>query len=181
MPEAIYRDTVTLSDFVTKDMFNVQVRSIRDQAEAGEKVSDARFDKLEALIAGGLKETDNKMKAMGARMDTMSARMDSLEKSMGRLTEELSEQKALAKETDNRIKALDARIDNVEKNMDRMEKSLDRLGDRTERLQNDMSDLKGGVRALAARLDTQQTKFGWYLTIFGLVITVVVAAIQFWK
>ena len=43
------------------------------------------------------------------------------------------------------------------------------------------SEMRGDIKAINARLDTQQTKFGWYLTLFGLVITVVVAAIQLWK
>ena len=41
--------------------------------------------------------------------------------------------------------------------------------------------IEGDLKAITARLDTQQTKFGWYLTVFGIVLTVVIAAIQFWK
>ena len=43
------------------------------------------------------------------------------------------------------------------------------------------ANIEGDLKAITARLDTQQTKFGWYLTVFGIVITVAVAAIQFWK
>ena len=43
------------------------------------------------------------------------------------------------------------------------------------------NEMRGDIKAMNARLDTQQTRFGWYLTIFGLIITVVVATIQMWK
>ncbi|MBQ9526240.1 MAG: hypothetical protein IJR68_01405 [Fretibacterium sp.] len=45
----------------------------------------------------------------------------------------------------------------------------------------ELAEVKGDIKAINARLDTQQTKFGWYLTLFGLIIAVVVAAIQFWR
>ncbi len=48
-------------------------------------------------------------------------------------------------------------------------------------LKEDINELRGDIRVINARLDTQQTKFGWYLAVFGLVITVAVAAIQLWK
>ncbi len=48
-------------------------------------------------------------------------------------------------------------------------------------LKDDINELRGDIRVINARLDTQQTKFGWYLAVFGLVITVAVAAIQLWK
>ena len=135
MPETTY----TANDFITKDVFNIHVKSMRDRADSEEKLSDARFDRIEALIAGSL-----------------------------------IEQKAMAKETANSIKAIDERLG-------RVEKTVDKLSEKVERLQDDVSELKGDSKAMNARLDTQQTKFGWYLTIFGLVITVVIAAIQLWK
>jgi len=131
------------SDFITKDVFNIHVKSMRDRADSEEKLSDARFDRLEALIAGSLVE-----------------------------------QKAMAKETASSIKAIDERLGRVEKHIERIEENFN---GKIERLQNDVSELKGETKALSARLDTQQTKFGWYLTIFGLIITVVIAAIQLWK
>lgn len=39
--------------------------------------------------------------------------------------------------------------------------------------------VEGDIKAINARLDAQQTKFGWTLTVFGIIITVVIAAIQF--
>ena len=144
MAEAAYKEAVFVpNDFVTRDAFNIHVKSMRDRADSEEKLSDARFDRIEALIAGSLVE-----------------------------------QKAMAKETANSIKAIDERLGRVEKHIERIEENLN---GKIERLQNDVSELKGNDKVLVARLDTQQTKTGWYLAIFGIIITVAIAAIQLWK
>ena len=43
------------------------------------------------------------------------------------------------------------------------------------------ASIEGDLKAITARLDTQQAKFSWYLSAFGIAITVVIAAIQFRK
>ena len=139
MAEAAYKEAYAPSAFVTKDVFDIHVRSMRDRADSEEKLSDAKFERLEALIAGSI-----------------------------------AEQRAIARETGNSIKVINDRLGHVEKN-------LDKLNEKFERMQDDISELKANDKALTARLDTQQTKFGWYLTVFGLIITVAVAAIQLWK
>ena len=73
------------------------------------------------------------------------------------------------------IKAINERI---EGRFDVLNERIDKNFAQYEAVANEM---KGDIKAINARLDTQQTKFGWYLTIFGLIITVVVAAIQLWK
>ena len=139
MAEAAYNEAYAPGIFVTKDVFDIHVRSMRDRADSEEKLSDAKFERLEALIAGSI-----------------------------------AEQRAMARETGNSIKVINDRLGHVEKN-------LDKLNERVERMQDDISELKANDKALTARLDAQQTKFGWYLTVFGLIITVAVAAIQLWK
>ena len=139
MAEAAYNEAYAPGVFVTKDVFDLHVRSMRDRADSEEKLSDAKFERLEALIAGSI-----------------------------------AEQRAIARETGNSIKVINDRLGHVEKN-------LDKLNEKFERMQDDISELKANDKALTARLDTQQTKFGWYLTVFGLIITVAVAAIQLWK
>ena len=146
MAEAAYKEVYTPSSFVTKDVFDIHVKSMRDRADSEEKLSDARFDRIEALIAGSLVE-----------------------------------QKAMAKETTSSIRVMNERIGRVEERIGHIEKSIDKFNGKVEKLQDDVSELKANDKALAARLDTQQMKFGWYLTIFGLIITVAVAAVQLWK
>ena len=48
-------------------------------------------------------------------------------------------------------------------------------------LKGDIVEMKGDIKAISARLDAQQMRLGWHLTIFGIVIAVVVAAIQLWR
>ena len=146
MAEAAYNEAYAPGVFVTKDAFDIHVRSMRDRADSEEKLSDAKFERLEALIAGSI-----------------------------------AEQRAMARETGNGIKAVNEHIRHVEERIGHVEKNLDKLNEKVERMQGDISELKASDKALTARLDTQQTKFGWSLTVFGIIITVVIAAIQLWK
>ena len=94
---------------------------------------------------------------------------------------------------DATIHRIDQRFDSLEKRMDERFAAMNEKMEQGFALTNERMDkhlaqyeviashIEGDIKALNARLDTQQTKFGWYLTIFGLVITVVIAAIQLWK
>lgn len=105
----------------------------------------------------------------------------------------LTEQKAISERLDRKIDALTERMEQGFALMnERIERNLAEykalLSDTRSELKEDISEtraefgeIRGDVKALTARLDTQQTKFGWLLTVFGLVITVTVAVIQFWK
>ncbi len=66
----------------------------------------------------------------------------------------------------------------VNKTIERMEAVMDKYLAKHDAI---AASIEGDLKAITARLDAQQTKFGWYLTLFGIVITVVIAAIQFWK
>ena len=83
----------------------------------------------------------------------------------------LTEQKAMNERLEARIDVLDSRIDVLSERIDKNLAQYEAIA----------SNIEGDIKAMNARLDTQQTKFGWYLTIFGLIITVAVAAIQLWK
>ena len=144
MAEAAYKEEVFVpTDFVTRDAFNIHVKSMRDRADSEEKLSDARFDKLEALME----------RNMAAQRELITQVSSKIEGVLGQIKKD------------------------VESNTNDIREMKKDIGN----LYGDVSDIKGDVKALNARVDTQQTKFGWYLTIFGIVITVVIAAIQLWK
>ncbi len=144
MAGAAYKEAVFVpTDFVTRDAFNIHVKSMRDRADSEEKLSDARFDKLEALME----------RNMAAQRELITQVSSKIEGVLGQIKKD------------------------VESNTNDIREMKKDIGN----LYGDVSDIKGDVKALNARVDTQQTKFGWYLTIFGIVITVVIAAIQLWK
>ena len=66
----------------------------------------------------------------------------------------------------------------VNKTIERMEAVVDKYLAKHDAI---AASIEGNLKAIIARLDTQQAKFGWYLTAFGIAITVVIAVIQFWK
>ena len=126
--------------FVTKDAFDIQVRSIREREDANEKVSDIRFEYMREM------------------MDEQFKRLEAV------VEKNLARQEAIAADIKGEMKAMNERI---EKNLAQYEAAA--------------GNIEGEMKAISARVDTQQTKFGWYLTVFGIIITVVIAAIQFWK
>ena len=176
---------VASNDFITKDVFNVHVRSMRDRADSEEKLSDARFDRIEALLQRNLSEQRRMNERLEGKIENVVTRL-----SAG-ISENRSEIKALrvqmaTKEelsaVKNDVKALKAQVASKE-NLTAVKDDVKALNVQVSQMatKEELSEVKGDIKAIIARLDTQQTKFGWYLTLFGLVITVVVAAIQFWK
>ena len=147
-------EAAVMNDMVSQNVFDLQIRHLRERADSDEKLSSARFDRIEALLGKTLAEI---------KMDNAQLR-----------SELKGEIKVMDEHFERKFDVLNERIGRVEKDLKTTR------GD-TVSLKAIASEMRGDIKALNARLDTQQTKFGWYLTIFGLVITVIVAAIQFWK
>ena len=125
-------------------------------------VLDLHMQRIEAVIALNLEAQKSFNERLEGKIDAVNER---LEAKIDAVNERLETKfDALREHVEDRIDVLCER-------MDRNLAQYDALA----------NDIKGDIRTLSARLDTQQTKFGWYLTIFGIVITVVIAAIQFWK
>ena len=128
------------TSYVTKDIFDIQVQSLRDRAGAEERITEARFDRIEALMS----------------VNTTRLR-SALDDALGR-------HEAIARELKDGMKAMGERIDKIEGKVDG--------------LRDDISDVRGDVKALSSRVDALQTKFGWYLTLFGVAIAAVLAIAQ---
>ena len=105
----------------------------------------------------------------------------------------LEAQKAMNKRLEEKIDAFSERMnqtlalmnERIDKKFTQIDGKIDVLSERIDKnlaqYEAIVSNTDGEIKAINARLDTQQTKIGWYLTIFGLVITIVIAAIQLWK
>ena len=80
------------------------------------------------------------------------------------------------------VAVLGERIDRVEQNvnrrMDRLEKKVDDLGQDVDNLRDEVSDIRGDVKANSARLDALQIRFGWQLTLLGVLVAAVIAIVQ---
>ena len=106
----------------------------------------------------------------------------SIDKSVRELKEHLW---GFKKETNSAISEMRQNISALKEDMSAIKGDIRVMNERIDKnlaqYETIASHIEGDIKAMNARLDTQQTKFGWYLTIFGLVITVVIAAIQLWK
>ena len=58
------------------------------------------------------------------------------------------------------------------------EHRLSDVTDRVSELRETVNDLKGDVKALSAKIDTMQNKVGWYISLLGIGLTVVIALVQ---
>ena len=114
MPESVYAGTLTPSDFITRDAFNIHVGSVRERLESEEKLNDVRMDRFEALMAQNLMEQKvlfndikGEIKLMNDRMSTMEKRLDKIDAKVETLQEDVSGLKG-------DVKALSARLDAVQ-------------------------------------------------------------------
>ena len=70
-------ETAVANDSISQSVFDLQIKHLRDRADSEEKLSSARFDRLEALMAQNLAEQRaiatelrGELKGMNQRIDT---------------------------------------------------------------------------------------------------------------
>jgi len=61
--------------YVTRDMFDVQLRSVRDRADSDEKLSNARFDRIEALLQRNLAEQQRMNERLEGKIENVITRL----------------------------------------------------------------------------------------------------------
>lgn len=107
MPETV--------DYVTKEVFDMQVKSLRDHSDLIDKLSDARSDRIEALMSQTLaeirmnnnqlkSELKNEINEMKGELKVMNARID----------QNLAEYKAIAEGINGEVKALKTGFDTLQ-------------------------------------------------------------------
>ena len=70
-------EAAVANDSISQSVFDLQIKHLRDRADSEEKLSSARFDRLEALMAQNLaeqraiaSELKGELKGMNQRIDT---------------------------------------------------------------------------------------------------------------
>ena len=107
------------------------------------------------------------------RKDVFDARMDRMESLLAQTVAEIRlDNVNLRKDMEGEMSALRSEMSALRGKLE--DEMTDLRGDFNE----DVRDLRSDIRVINARLETLQTKFGWYMAMFGVVITVSVAAIQ---
>ncbi len=94
---------------------------------------------------------------MVERFDRMQAVME----------KNFAEYRAIAVDTNSEMRTLNKRVERLENDVDGVK--------------TDIRNLQGDVRAINAGIDAQRIKIGWYLAAFGIAVTIVIAAISFWR
>ena len=110
MPEA---------EYVTQEVFDMQVKSLRERDDLIDRLSDARMERMEALVDRTLAQIREDNSQLRADLKVMNARID----------QNLSEYKAIASEMQGNLNA----------NVTRLEGKIDAVNAKVDTLQNKFS------------------------------------------
>ena len=107
--------TLFKKEYISQDMFDLQIKHLRERADSDEKLSSARFDKIEALISRNMEEQHaianeirGEIKVMNERIDKNFAEYKVL------LSDVKSELKEDISDVKGDVKAINARLDTLQ-------------------------------------------------------------------
>ena len=101
--------------YVTKEIFDMQVKSLRERDEANDKISDMRIERLEALVDKALTEIKigNAQLISELRHETKETKSE-LKVMNARIDQNLAEYKAIAESINGEVKALKSGFDTLQ-------------------------------------------------------------------
>lgn len=101
--------------YITKDAFDIQVKSIRDRADSEVRVSDARFDRLEALIARNMIEQRSAISELKSELTgEIKALNERIDKNLAEYKAVASDMKAEISDIRGDVKALNASVQSLQ-------------------------------------------------------------------
>ena len=101
--------------YVTKEIFDMQVKSLRERDEVNDKISDMRIERLEALVDKALTEIriGNAQLISELRHETKETKSE-LKVMNARIDQNLAEYKAIAESINGEVKALKSGFDTLQ-------------------------------------------------------------------
>ena len=101
--------------YVTKEIFDMQVKSLRERDDANDKISDMRIERLEALVDKALTEIKigNAQLISELRHETKETKSE-LKVMNARIAQNLAEYKAIAESINGEVKALKTGFDTLQ-------------------------------------------------------------------
>ena len=101
--------------YVTKEIFDMQVKSLRERDEANDKINDMRIERLEALVDKALTEIKigNAQLISELRHETKETKAE-LKVMNARIDQNLAEYKAIAESINGEVKALKSGFDTLQ-------------------------------------------------------------------
>lgn len=94
---------LTASEFVTRELFDTQIQSIKDKIEADKKLTDEKFDKFQMILEKNLAEYKTMIIEVNGRIDVLSEKLEHTTDSLTIAILDL----------DKRIDTMDKRIDDI--------------------------------------------------------------------
>ncbi|MBQ7069495.1 MAG: hypothetical protein IJM82_10065 [Synergistaceae bacterium] len=94
---------LTASEFVTRELFDTQIQSIKDKIEADKKLTDEKFEKFQMILEKNLAEYKTMIIEVNGRIDVLSEKLEHTTDSLTIAILDL----------DKRIDTMDKRIDDI--------------------------------------------------------------------
>ena len=157
-------------DYVTKEVFEMQVKTLKERDDSVEKICDARCDRIEALM----EKTLEQIRTENFQLRTeFRSKMNEMQEDNAKFRAEV---RSDIKEMKNEIAIMNVRID---KNLAEYKAIASEMQGN---FRADVVRLEGRIETVNAKIDTLQNKFSWNIAWMGIIIGVVLAVIQhFWK
>ena len=102
--EGVLRGSCPRQQYVSQDVLNIHLQGIKERAASEEKITDARFDRLEAILEKNTAEIKSEIKVMNERIDRNLAEYKAV---AGDIRTEISDIRG-------DVKALNARVDSFQ-------------------------------------------------------------------
>ena len=103
------------TQYVSKEVFNIHLQGIKERAESEERITDTRFERLQAIMERNLLEVKNEINAVNERMENgfafMNERMD---KNLAEYKAVASDMKTETSEIRGDVKALNASVQSLQ-------------------------------------------------------------------
>ncbi len=104
-----------LNDYISQDMFDLQIKHLRERADSDEKLSNARIELMQAFITKAMAEQNTLITDIKGEMKAINERMDkNLAEYKVLLSNVRSELKDDISEVRGDVKAINARFDTLQ-------------------------------------------------------------------
>lgn len=104
-----------LNDYISQDMFDLQIKHLRERADSDEKLSNARIELMQAFITKAMAEQNTLITDIKGEMKAINERMDkNLAEYKVLLSNVRSELKDDISEVRGDVKAINARLDTLQ-------------------------------------------------------------------
>lgn len=147
------------------EIFELQVEHLSNRMDANERINDARFEKIEALMAKNFLEQE--------------AMINEIRSEVKEIRSEFNEIRSEFKEMNSRMSRMERNINGGwGENINSINGHLTCIKDDIGSISSIMAEIKDELRGLNASIDTFERRLPWNLALMGIITVVAFTVIQ---